>query len=211
MQDNTIFDALKEIKRKELDYWTDDFHGDEIRFAANTFDAYVGARSMILGMGLNLSTQLDKIKRKWGVYPYRYDLPAGNSVGVAGVHKIFIDPYLRTINPLRCPPEVQDRVILYQQEFNDFVFDQAYTEDDEQIISNYIRENQDEIYEGMEQLVTDTLCKMQNQGAIKLAASLFTELMKCDKLPPELLKLTDYVYDLADLGARNRNRLKSVA
>lgn len=207
----TIFDSLPEaVKKPEIEHWTDNFHGDEIIFAANGVDAYVDALSMIDGMRLSWTSQYQKIKKRYSFYDIV--IPAKPEPEKRrALHRNFISDYLHSINLLKVPADKSSRIVLYQKEFPDFVFDQAYTEDDEQIISNYIRDNKAEIYAGMEQLVMDTLCKMQNQGAIKLMASLLTDLMKADDLTPNQLRMTDAIYDLADLAARNRNRLKGAA
>jgi len=211
MDDSLIFGALKSIKENSLHCWVDHFDNDEILLAKNEKNGYVGGRSIAIGMGLDWSGQRKKIKKN-SIFVDQWSTVHIKS-GVIGLHRDIIPDYLRAIDLTRLSEETAEKVRKYQKEFPEFIYDTLETIADAKIVGGYIPKSRDEkaIYAGMEQLVLDALCRMQNQGAVKLMASLLTDLMKSDCLSSDGLRATEHIYDLADLAARNRNRLKSVA
>ncbi len=58
LQDNQFMTALNSVRvSTEMNHWVDHFHDHEILFASNYTDAYVGAQSMVEGMGLSWPAQ----------------------------------------------------------------------------------------------------------------------------------------------------------
>ena len=200
----TIFDSLPpEIKEPRL--WTDLFmKKDEIVLAKDTEDGFIGARSLVEGMGLSWSRQLKKFKKNALFHGPRATAVFGDNIFV--LHRGIVDEYISGIELKRLPEETADNIRTYQRFFPEFMNDLLETERDKKVIDDYIDSD-----DGMERLVMDSLCRLQNQGAVKLMASLLTDLMKSDCLSDDGLRATEHIYDLADLAARNRNRLKSVA
>jgi len=211
MDDSLIFGALKSIKENSLHCWVDHFDNDEILLAKNEKNGYVGGRSIAIGMGLDWSGQRKKIKKN-SIFVDQWSTVHIKS-GVIGLHRDIVPNYLQMIDLTRLSEETAEKVRKYQKRFPEFMYDTLETIADAKIVGGYIPKSRDEkaIYAGMEQLVLDALCRMQNQGAVKLMASLLTDLMKSDCLSSDGLRATEHIYDLADLAARNRNRLKGAA
>lgn len=185
-----------------FNFWSDQFKGKyKTRFAASPEHAYIGARSMVSGMGINWATQYRKIKNRFGCC--HLTTGASNDQKILVLHRDFIEKYLASINLFRISEESAETVLLYKKEFSDYVHDQTMTNGDLKKVDFYLDADK-----GIQRLVSDAF-KLQNQGVIKHFIEIFSYLEKNpDILGLDHCGLHDRMIDIAEILSNNQNKLK---
>jgi len=208
MQD-MILETLEKLKngtpikdKPTFNFWSEPFKGKyKTQFAASPENAYIGAKSMVSGMGIDYGTQYRKIKKRFGCC----HLTTGNARDrrILVLHRDFVEKYISSINLFRISEEAAETVLLYKKEFPDFVHDQTMTNGDVKKVDFYLDSKK-----GIQRLVSDSF-RLQNQGVIKH----FIEVFKYLELNPEILGLDhcglhDRMIDIAEILSKNQSKLK---
>ena len=179
-------------------YWKANFHDNDILFASSLDNSYIGARSIVDGMGLSWGTQYLKIKKEFSGFLTKTVGRDARLRGILVMHKNFIESYLITIDISRVSSENSESVKLYKKEFSDFVDEQTSTEEKRSV--DFYLDND------IKFLIEDAF-KLQNQGVIKR----FTELFKYIQANPESIGehyvLPDTMLDIAEILAVNQHKL----
>jgi hypothetical protein len=182
-------------------HWTADFYNSKILFASNFEDVYIGARSMVDGMGLSWGTQYLKMKKKFNCFPIKTVGRDSRFRESIGLHKNFVSDYLETIDPRKVSDEIADYVMMYKNQFADFVESQTSPVQEQRTVDFYLDSSK-----GVESLVMDAF-KLQNQGIIKHFAELFKYIQQNPDSIGDHFKLPDTMLDIAEILAVNQHKL----
>lgn len=179
-------------------HWIANFHDKKILFASNPENVYIGARSMVEGIGLSWSAQYLKMKKRFNCFEMRTVGRDSKQRGALGLHKNFINSYLGTINTCRVSTEILESVKLYKDEFGDFVERQT-SSGEKRDVDFYIDSN-------IKLLVEDAF-KLQNKGVIKHFVKLFNYIQANPESIGEHYIFPDTMLDIAEILAVNQHKL----
>lgn len=181
---------------KSIDrYWKASFHDNDIVFAERSENTYVGARSLVNGMGLSWGTQYSKIKNDFSGFLIKTSGHGSRLRQALAIHKNFIKSYLETIDASRVSSENSNIVRLYKSEFSDFVESQTRIGGKRDV--DFYLEND------VRFLIEDAF-KLQNQGIIKRFSELLSEMQL---RPDNHYVVPDTMLDIAEILAVNQHKL----
>ena len=181
-------------------HWIASFNNSEILFASNTENIYVGARSMVEGMGLSWGTQYLKIKKRFNYFHMKTVGRDSRLRDTLGLHKNFIQGYLGAININRVSSENSELVKLYKEEFSCFVDKQTSMEEKRDVDFYLDPDN------GIKCLIEDAF-KLQNKGVIKHFANLFRYIQSNPESIGDHYIFPDTILDIAEILAVNQHKL----
>lgn len=114
------------------------------------------------------------------------------------LEKIFIQDYLDSITTKKVNRTSRKSVQLYKDQFIDFIDQETQAESESR--ADYFMESES----GVIQMINETICRAQNQGAVKLVAKVLWGMMNCETLTEDGLRLTNPIDDLVDLASKNK-------
>ncbi len=182
-------------------HWMASFHNNDILFASNLDDSYVGARSIVDGMGLSWGTQYLKIKKEFSGFLIKTVGRDARPRDILAMHKNFIESFLGTIDISRVSLNNKEIVNIYKNKFVDFVNHQTCKVEEPRTVDFYINSA-----DGIKCLVMDSF-KLQNQGVIKRFTELFKYIQANPKSIGEHYILPDTMLDIAEILAVNQHKL----
>ena len=100
------------------------FHGAELYVVNHDGEAFTPMRPIIEGMGLAYQGQIDKLKGRFSKGVMEIMIPTAG-----GTQKMFclalrkLSAWLNTISPNKVRPEIRERVIQYQEECDDVLYE----------------------------------------------------------------------------------------
>lgn len=102
------------------------FHGSELYVVSHNGEPYTPMRPIIDGMGMDWASQFTKLKQRFksSVVKITMQLPGDNQrreVICLAMRKLAA--WLQTISPNKVRPEIRDRVIQYQEECDDVLYE----------------------------------------------------------------------------------------
>ena len=100
------------------------FHGDSLYVVNYNGRPYVPMRPVVEGMGLAWQSQLEKLKKRFSKGVTEIVIPSKGgeqSMVCLVLHKLA--GWLHTISPNKVKPEIRDKVIRYQEECDDVLYE----------------------------------------------------------------------------------------
>lgn len=100
------------------------FHGDNLSVINYNGRPYVPMRPVVEGMGLAWQSQLEKLKKRFAKGVTEIVIPSNGgeqSMVCLVLHKLA--GWLHTISPNKVKPEIRDKVIRYQEECDDVLYE----------------------------------------------------------------------------------------
>lgn len=100
------------------------FHGAELYVVNHNGEAYTPMKPIVEGMGLDWKSQHKKISQRFAKGMVEITIPS-----VGGMQKMIclalrkLAAWLNTISPNKVRPEIRDRVLQYQEECDDVLYD----------------------------------------------------------------------------------------
>lgn len=188
------------MKKKIDQSWIADFHEKKILFSCSSEDIYIGARSMVEGIGLSWGTQYLKIKNNFNCFHMETvgrDLRKRKALGI---HKNFVSSFLDTININKVSAGISESLKLYKREFVDFV-DQQSLNTEKKTVDFYL-----ESENGIKNLIEDAF-KLQNKGIIKRFYDLFGYVQDNPESIGDHYIFPDTMLDIAEILAVNQHKL----
>ena len=180
--------------RKEVE-----FHGRPTVLLIGNLNTIVDVQTVISGMGLDLRAQREKnpvLKNKAVLLGPK--VIECLDYKTLTLEKIFLSEYLDYLNPKKIKRTSRESVRLYKKEFIEFVDQETQAEAETR--ADYFLKTES----GMAQMINETICRAQNQGAVKLVAKVLWGMMNCETLTDDGLILTNPIDDLVDLAAKNK-------
>ena len=159
----------------------------------------VDVQTVISGMGLDFRAQKEKnpvLKNK--AVPMGPPIVACLDYKALTLEKIFLSDYLDSLNPKKIKRTSRKLVRLYKSEFIDFIDQETQAESESR--ADYFMESES----GVVQMINETICRAQNQGAVKLVAKVLYGMITCESLTDDGLRLTGPIDDLVDLASKNK-------
>lgn len=100
------------------------FHGDNLFIISYNGEPYVPMRPIVEGMGLAWQSQLEKLKKRFskGVTEIVIPSKGGNQSMICLALRKLVG-WLHTISPNKVKPEIRDKVIKYQEECDDVLYE----------------------------------------------------------------------------------------
>ncbi|EKD9930519.1 phage antirepressor N-terminal domain-containing protein [Escherichia coli] len=100
------------------------FHGAELYVANIDNEAFIPMRPIIDGMGLSYQGQVDKLKSRFSKGVREIMIPTkGGSQNMLCLALRKLAAWLQTISPNKVRPEIRDKVIQYQEECDDVLYE----------------------------------------------------------------------------------------
>ena len=181
-------------------HWIADFHNSKILLVSNQENIYVGARSIVDGIGLSWSAQYRKIKKSFNCCPMRTVGRDARTRATLLLHKNFIESYLDTIAANKVSSKISESVKLYKEEFSYFI-DKQTSKKEKRDVDFYIDPEN-----GIKCLIEDAF-KLQNQGVIKRFAELLSQIQEILKSTDDRYTIPDTMLDIAEILAVNQHKL----
>ena len=100
------------------------FHGAELYVVNHNGEAYTPMRPIIDGMGMDWASQFTKLKSRFAKGVVEITIPTSG-----GIQKMLclalrkLAAWLNTISPNKVKPEIRERVIRYQEECDDVLYE----------------------------------------------------------------------------------------
>ncbi|WP_133522060.1 phage antirepressor N-terminal domain-containing protein [Buttiauxella sp. JUb87] len=100
------------------------FHGADLYVVSVGSEAFTPMRPIIDGMGLTYQGQVDKLKSRFGKGVMEIMIPTkGGEQTMLCLALRKLNGWLQTISPNKVKPEIRDRVIQYQEECDDVLYE----------------------------------------------------------------------------------------
>ncbi|HBX6129368.1 TPA: hypothetical protein MH627_03450 [Klebsiella pneumoniae] len=100
------------------------FHGAHLYIVNHNGEAYTPMRPIVEGMGMAWQSQLAKIKNRFSKGVTEIVIPsAGGSQSMTCLALRKLNGWLQTISPNKVKPEIRDKVIQYQEECDDVLYE----------------------------------------------------------------------------------------
>ncbi len=200
-------DGVQGNNLDNIKFWSSDFNGKyKTLFIKNENGYFVGAKSMVSGMGLSWGTQFKKIKNDFG-YSFKKKIPGEHYGAKALAVSTFILPqYIDSIQISRVSEPVKSRVKEYKNGFVDFVCCETGIEDpnfDINVFDSYIEDG----YDGIHRMIRD-VSKINYLAGFERIAKILHELMISPDLSLDELILSNEIHEIADYLSKNQFKLK---
>jgi len=100
------------------------FHGTRLYIVNHNGEPYTPMRPIVEGMGITWQSQLEKIKNRFSKGVTEIVIPsAGGSQSMTCLALRKLNGWLQTISPNKVKPEIRERVIQYQEECDDVLYE----------------------------------------------------------------------------------------
>lgn len=100
------------------------FYGNSLFVVEHNGEAYTPMKPIVEGMGITWQSQLEKIKNRFSKGVTEIVIPsAGGSQSMTCLALRKLNGWLQTISPNKVKPEIRDRVIQYQEECDDVLYE----------------------------------------------------------------------------------------
>lgn len=100
------------------------FHGDNLYVVNYNGQPYVPMKPIIEGMGMNWASQFTKLKKRFAKGIAEIAIPSkGGEQSMLCLALRKLAGWLRTISPNKVKPEIRDKVIRYQEECDDVLYE----------------------------------------------------------------------------------------
>ncbi|EFI0266609.1 hypothetical protein RXU97_005142 [Escherichia coli] len=100
------------------------FHGNSLYVVNHNGEPYVPMKPIVEGMGLTWEPQLRKLNQRFTKGMIKMSIPSiGGTQATACLALRKLAAWLQTINPNKVKPEIRDKVIRYQEECDDVLYE----------------------------------------------------------------------------------------
>lgn len=100
------------------------FHGANLYVVNHKGEAYTPMKPIVEGMGITWQSQLEKIKKRFPKGVTEIVIPSlGGSQSMTCLALRKLNGWLQTISPNKVKPEIRDKVIQYQEECDDVLYE----------------------------------------------------------------------------------------
>lgn len=100
------------------------FHGSELYVVSHNGEPYTPMKPIVEGMGMAWQSQLEKLKSRFPKGVTEIVIPsAGGAQSMICLALRKLSAWLNTISPNKVRPEIRDRVIQYQEECDDVLYE----------------------------------------------------------------------------------------
>lgn len=100
------------------------FHGNNLCIVTHNGEPYVPMRPIVEGMGLAWQSQLEKLKKRFSKGVTEIVIPSnGGDQSMICLALRKLAGWLHTISPNKVKPEIRDKVIQYQEECDDVLYE----------------------------------------------------------------------------------------
>lgn len=100
------------------------FHGNNLCIVTHNGEPYVPMRPIVEGMGLAWQSQLEKLKKRFSKGVTEIVIPSkGGEQSMICLALRKLAGWLHTISPNKVKPEIRDKVIQYQEECDDVLYE----------------------------------------------------------------------------------------
>jgi len=190
-------------------YFTGRFDCIDIPFWVSPEKSFVGARSIVSGIGIDWPRQYTKIKSNFNHCLMSTTDSEGRKTQILALNSISVKDYLTSISPARVKPEIRNKIKMYRERLPEFIEDQT-REIDKDLFSVYTKDQS-----GFLKLVNDILISKPSKAVTKLSKILFAisspESFDGDRYDVIDI-LLDLVEDMADSSIQNQiKKLISIA
>lgn len=100
------------------------FHGNALYLINYNDEPYTPMKPIVEGMGMNWASQYTKLKQRFSKGIVQITIPsAGGTQEMTCLVLRKLNGWLQTINPNKVKPEIRDKVIQYQEECDDVLYE----------------------------------------------------------------------------------------